>query len=84
MKNNSQILSISIMIIGIIIAIIGYGMFANLICYCPMQTVGQPSICHCGEPEITFGHILIYMGIVITLGGITTFLVQLKKTISKI
>ena len=78
MKNSLQIIGMSLMIVGIIMAIIGYGSFANLNCYCPMQQAGQPSTCNCGEPEKTFGHILIYTGIIIAFVGIFVFIMRKK------
>ena len=79
MRNNSPILGACLMIVGLIIAIIGYEQYANIVCYCPAQIVGQPSNCHCGEIEEIRGHVIIYSGIAIATSGMVILGIQLLR-----
>ena len=66
-------LGVILIVIGLVISIMGYGMYANIVCYCPAQISGQPSTCHCGETEQNTGHIVTYFGFGIAILGIIFF-----------
>lgn len=77
MKTLSTIGSI-IIICGILLAIYGYGLYANVKCMCPIQPAGQPFNCQCGIEQENIGHFTIYTGISVALGGVG-FLVYSEK-----
>ncbi len=79
MRNTSSIFGACLMITGLIIAIIGYEQYTNIICECPAQIVGQPSNCHCGEIEETRGHVILGIGIAISASGILILGIQLLR-----
>jgi len=61
-----------LIIIGVAISIIGFGMYANVGCHCPAQITSK-SNCHCGESLHSTGHIITYFGFGITGIGIILF-----------
>jgi hypothetical protein len=72
-------IGVILIVIGLLISIMVYGMYANIACYCTAQIQGQPSTCHCGEHESMFGHTLIYGGIAITVSGIILFVIRWRR-----
>jgi uncharacterized membrane protein YidH (DUF202 family) len=66
---------------GILLAIYGYSLYANVECMCPMQQVGQPSNCHCSDEREQISHFIIHVGIAVTLGGVGFLVYSLRKSI---
>ena len=66
-----KILGAILMISGLLISIVSYGTYGNVVCHCPEQITGQPSNCHCEDNlEQHIGRIMTYVGIVIVSVGI--------------
>jgi hypothetical protein len=69
-----------LLIIGLLVSLVGYGQYANVECHCPNQIVGQPSDCDCVDtPQQYFGHIMTYVGIVISSIGVILFVRGWRK-----
>jgi hypothetical protein len=73
-------IGIILMISGIIMAIVGHGLYADIFCGCPMQITGQPFTCTCGKHEEPIDNILIYSGIVVSFIGIGLFVYSIRKS----
>lgn len=73
-------LGVVLIVLGIVISVIGYGMYANIVCYCPAQIVGKPFDCHCGENlEQNIGHMITYFGFAVTGTGIILFVLGWRR-----
>jgi hypothetical protein len=68
-----------LMVGGILLAVYGYSLYANVMCNCPAQIAGQPSTCHCGEEAEYIGHLTMYTGFAIILGGAGIFVYSWRK-----
>ena len=55
--------------VGIILRIYGYELYANIMCNCPVGVLD----CHCGDEQERIGHLAIYTGIAIALSGVGFF-----------
>ncbi|MDE2589772.1 MAG: hypothetical protein KGL95_08940 [Patescibacteria group bacterium] len=75
-----SLIGIILIVGGLLLAIYGYSLYANVACNCPVQITGQPSNCHCGEEEEGIGHLTIYTGIAIIFGGIGFFVHSWRKS----
>jgi len=75
-----SIIGIILMISGIIIAIFGQGLYADIRCGCPVQITGQPFTCHCGKQEEPIDNMLIYSGIAVSFIGIGLFVYSIRKS----
>jgi hypothetical protein len=77
MKTLGAVLIVS----GLLVSLIGYGLYENISCHCPAQ-IGGSLGCHCmnGLPE-NMGHLLVYVGFTVAGGGIFIFMKWWRKKI---
>ncbi|HEU5221845.1 MAG TPA: hypothetical protein VFU58_07270 [Candidatus Nitrosotalea sp.] len=69
-----------LIVLGVVISVIGYGMYANIGCECPAQIVGKPFDCHCEENlEQNIGHMITYFGFTVTGTGIILFVLGWRR-----
>ncbi|MDE2589198.1 MAG: hypothetical protein KGL95_05990 [Patescibacteria group bacterium] len=74
-----SIIGIILIVSGLLLVLYGYSLYANIICNCPAQIIGQPYSCQCGVEQEHIGHFTIYTGIAITLGGAGFFVYSWRK-----
>lgn len=73
-----------LLIIGLLVSLVGYGQHANVVCHCPAQTIPQPFNCSCDDnQEQRIGHIMTYVGLVISGVGILLFVYGWRSKIIK-
>lgn len=75
-----SLIGIILKVSGLILAIYGYGLYANVHCLCPIPVTGQPDNCHCGEEQQSSGHLMIYTGIAVIFCGIGFFVYSWRKS----
>lgn len=66
-------LGVILLIIGMLVSILGYGMFGNVVCHCPAQLIDKPLSCPCVENLQNIEHIVTYFGFGIISMGIILF-----------
>ncbi|MDE1727407.1 MAG: hypothetical protein KGH89_09130 [Thaumarchaeota archaeon] len=71
-----------LVVMGLLMSILGYGMYSDIMCHCPAQVSGKPFSCHCNENLLqSMGHTLSYAGLAIVGGGIALFVSGWRKKI---
>lgn len=66
-------LGVILVITGMLISILGYGISANVVCHCPAHIIGKPLGCTCVENLKNIEHIVTYLGFGIISTGIILF-----------
>jgi hypothetical protein len=74
-------LGVTFIVTGVLISILGYGMYENVICHCPAQIIGKPLNCLCVEHQENTGHVVSYFGLGIAGMGIILFIHGWRKKI---
>ncbi len=71
-----------LIVLGLLVSLIGYGMYEHVTCYCG-TTVGDSSIgCHCGNIlQQSIGHTLVYAGLAVAGSGMIVFAKWWRKKI---
>jgi uncharacterized membrane protein YidH (DUF202 family) len=79
-------LGVILIILGILVSILGYGMSANVVCHCPAQLIGKPLNCHCLANLQNSEHVVTYLGFGIISMGIILFVYgwRTMKSLSQI
>jgi hypothetical protein len=66
-------LGVILVVAGMLVSILGYGMSANMVCHCPSQLIGKPLSCACVENLKNIEHVVTYLGFGIIGIGIILF-----------
>lgn len=73
-------LGATLLIIGLLVSLMDYGQYANVVCHCPNQIVGHTSNCGCVYTSQQYiGHIMSYVGIAISSMGVILFVRGWRK-----
>ncbi|MGB9124261.1 MAG: hypothetical protein WA833_08685 [Nitrosotalea sp.] len=67
-------LGVILIVIGMLMSILGYGMSANVVCHCPAQLIEKHLSCLCVENLHNNEHIITYFGFGIISTGIILFI----------
>jgi hypothetical protein len=79
---NMKTLGAILIVLGLLMSIIGYGLYENVMCHCPSQTEAKPIGCHCGTVlQQSIGHIMVYSGLAVAGSGILVFTHWWRKKI---
>ncbi len=79
---NMKTLGAILIVLGLLVSIIGYGSYENVMCYCGAQTAANPIGCHCGNAlQQIMGHIMVYSGLMIAGSGMIVFTKWWRKKI---
>ncbi|MGB6463306.1 MAG: hypothetical protein WA799_03760 [Nitrosotalea sp.] len=71
-----------LVVMGLLMAVLGYGSYTTVGCHCPAQISGKPFNCHCNENLVqTVGHVMVYAGMIIIASGIALFVSGWRKKI---
>lgn len=77
MKTLGAVLIVS----GLLVSLIGYGLYENISCHCPAQ-IDEHMGCHCKSVmSESIGHLLVYAGFTVAGGGIFIFMRWWRKKI---
>ncbi|MHB8602763.1 MAG: hypothetical protein ACYC9R_09025 [Nitrosotalea sp.] len=78
MKTLGAILIVS----GLLVSIIGYGLYEHVMCHCVAQTGGSPIGCHCASIlQQSMGHVMVFSGLMIAGSGMIVFTKWWRKKI---
>ncbi|HEX5457500.1 MAG TPA: hypothetical protein VFX64_03840 [Candidatus Nitrosotalea sp.] len=79
---NMKTLGAILIVSGLLLSIIGYGTYENVMCHCASQTAGSLIGCHCtGTLQQGLGHVLVYSGLAVAGGGMIVFTHWWRKKI---
>lgn len=75
-------LGATLVVLGLLLLVLGYGSYSNIVCHCPAQISGKPFNCHCNENQVQIvGHAMVYSGMAVVGSGIALFVSGWRKKI---
>ncbi len=79
---NMKTLGASLIVLGLLVTLLGYGMHESDTCHCVSQTGGTPIGCHCANTlQHSIGNVLVYAGLAIAGSGMIIFTMWWRKKI---
>lgn len=79
---NMKTLGAILIVTGLLMSIIGYGLYENVVCHCPSQTQANPIGCHCVTVlQQSIGHMMVYSGLAVAGSGMLVFTHWWRKKI---
>lgn len=71
-----------LIIMGLLVSIMGYGQYANVVCYCPAHVAGHLFNCTCGTHlQQLAGRVMVYIGLAFFASGLVLFIQGWRKKI---
>lgn len=75
-------LGATLVVVGLLLLVLGYGSYSNIVCRCHAQISGKQFNCHCNENQVqTIGHAMVYSGMAVVGSGIALFVSGWRKKI---
>ena len=79
---NMKTLGAVLIVLGLLVSLVGYGLYDHVMCYCAVAVGGSPIGCHCGNVlQQSMGHTLVYAGLAIAGSGMIVFAKWWRKKI---
>ncbi|MHB8546360.1 MAG: hypothetical protein ACYDAJ_06305 [Nitrosotalea sp.] len=79
---NMKTLGASLIVLGLLVTLLGYGLHESYTCHCVSQTGGTPIGCHCTNTlQQSIGNVLVYAGLAIAGSGMIMFTMWWRKKI---
>lgn len=71
-----------LVVMGLLMSVLGYGSYSDVVCHCPAQISGKAFHCHCNENLVqTVGHMLVYAGMISVASGTVVFVSGWRKKV---
>lgn len=75
-------LGATLVVMGLLMSVLGYGSYSDVVCHCPAQISGKSFSCHCNENLVqTVGHMLVCAGVISVVSGIVLFVSGWRKKV---
>ena len=79
---NMKTLGAVLIVLGLLVSLVGYGSYENMVCHCPAQITGHILGCNCGDVlQQNVGHMMMYIGLAIAGSGMIIFTRWWRKKI---
>lgn len=64
----------TLIVLGLLVSLLGYGLYDSVICHCPAQMAGHAIGCSCGNIlQQGVGHAMVYLGLAVAASGMVVF-----------
>lgn len=79
---NMKTLGAVLIVLGLLVSLLGYGLYEHAMCNCVSAVGASPVGCHCGSVlQPSTGHTLVYIGLAIAGSGMIVFAKWWRKKI---
>jgi hypothetical protein len=80
--SNMKTLGAVLIVLGLLVSLVGYGLYENIVCNCHAQVTNHLLGCHCENIlQQSLGHMMVYIGLAIAGSGMIVFMRWWRKKI---